>query len=110
MITRLYKLFSKTPGSFENILANPKLILGKTADEEGKVLGDGWEKLPLRNGEGWKFIQKNGDGLVSFTTGNSHHPNSTYYKMSSGKSGKTKVVGKEYVPTKDDKAKIIHAN
>ncbi len=95
--------------SFEDLFANPKSIWGKSADEVGKMLGKGWERQPLNSGEGWKFVQKDGDGFVSFTTGNSHHPNSTYYKINSGTAGKNKVVGKGYVPAKGDKSKIFYA-
>jgi hypothetical protein len=94
--------------SFDDLAANPKAIWGKTADEVGEILGNGWEKKPLNSGEGWKFLQKDGDGLVSFTTGNTHHPNSTYYKINSGTSGKTKVVGEGYTKSKGDKSKIVH--
>ena len=94
--------------SFDDLVADPKSIWGKSADEVEKMLGEGWEKQPLNSGEGWKFIQKDGDGFVSFTSGNSHHPNSTYYKINSGTAGKNKVVGKGYIPSKDDKSKIFY--
>jgi RHS repeat-associated protein len=93
--------------SFDDLANNPKAIWGKSADEVGKMLGDGWEKADLNSGDGWKFVQKNGDGFVSYTTGNSHHPGSEYYKINSGTYGKNKVVGPGYVPTKDDKSTIF---
>ena len=102
-------LATKTIKSFEELAENPSVIWGKSADEVGKILGKNWEKQPLNSGEGWKFVQKKGDGFVSFTTGNSHHPNSTYYKINSGKLGKIKVVGEGYKATKGDKSKIIKA-
>lgn len=40
--------------------------------------------------------------------GNSHHPNSTYYKINSGSSGKNKVVEEGYRPAKDDKFRVIY--
>ena len=105
--------FAKTPGivssvlkSFNDLATNPKAIWGKSADDVGKILGDGWEKAKLNSGDGWKFVQKNGDGFVSYTTGNSHHPGSEYYKINSGTHGKNKVVGPDYKPTKDDKSTI----
>jgi len=49
------------------------------------------------------------DGFISFTTGNNHHPNSTYYKISSGSIGKFKVVGEGYRATTNDKSRIFYA-
>ena len=105
----LSKEVEVTIKSFDDLVNNPKEIWGKSVDDVEQILGSGWERQALNSGEGWKFIEKGGDGFVSFTTGNSHHPGSTYYKINSGKYGKTKVVGKDYKPTKDDKSKIIQA-
>ncbi|MDQ3190784.1 MAG: hypothetical protein M3Q58_04250 [Bacteroidota bacterium] len=96
----------KTLTSFDDLVTNPKAIWGKSASEVADILGDGWERKALNSGEGWKFTQKNGDGFVSFTTGNSHHPNSTYYKINSGSAGKNKVVGKDYKATSNDTSTI----
>ncbi|QQT56338.1 hypothetical protein I6I98_08380 [Sphingobacterium multivorum] len=96
------------PNSFESLLKNPKAIWGLSDSEVEKVLGKGWTKSRLNSGESWKFTQDSGDGFVSYTTGNSHHPNSTYYKINSGCSGKTKVVGEGFRPAKDDKSRIIY--
>lgn len=97
-----------SPTSFDDILSNPKAIWGKSADDVSGILGDGWTKSSLKSGNGWKFTQNNGDGFVSYTTGNSHHPNSVYYKINSGAAGKTKVVGSGYKATSNDKSKIIY--
>jgi RHS repeat-associated protein len=94
--------------SFDDLAANPLSIWGKSADEVGEILGEGWKKYKLDSGEGWKFLETGRDGFVSFTTGNSHHPNSTYYKINGGTAGKNKVVGKDYVPTPDDKSNIFY--
>jgi RHS repeat-associated protein len=95
-----------TVTSFESLAANPTKIWGKSADEVAVILGEGWERASLNSGDGWKFMQTKGDGFISFTTGNSHHPNSTYYKINGGIIGKNKVVGSGYVPTSNDKSKI----
>ncbi|MBL4669154.1 MAG: hypothetical protein JKY30_07815 [Flavobacteriales bacterium] len=98
------------PKSFQGLVDNPRAIWGKSADEVGTILGDGWKQQPLNSGSGWKYVQKNGDGFVSYTTGNSHHPNSTYYKINSGLAGKNKVVGPGYSATKGDKSNIFYVD
>jgi RHS repeat-associated protein len=97
----------KSIKSFEDLLSNPTAIWGKSADEVSSMLGKGWTKSKLNSGEGWKFTK--GDKFVSYTTGNNHHPNSTYYKINSGLAGKNKVVGKGYKATKGDKSTIHYA-
>jgi|GEM_PF-827756 len=96
------------PNSFQSLLKNPRSIWGLSEKEVEKILGKGWKRSNLNSGDGWKFTQEKGDGFVSYTIGNSHHPNSTYYKINNGSSGKTKVVGENYVPTKNDKSRIIY--
>ncbi|NOW95867.1 RHS repeat domain-containing protein, partial [Mucilaginibacter sp. SG564] len=95
--------------SFGDLQANPKGIWGKSADEVGNILGDGWTKSPLNDGEGWKFTQDGKDGFVSFTEGSGRHGNTPYYKINSG-SGKIKVVDDSYKPTANDKSKIVNIN
>lgn len=95
--------------SFEDIIESPESLWGLNAKKVGKILGDGWEQKNLNSGDGWKFLEKGGDGFISFTTGNSHHPNSTYYKISKGSIGKYKVVGERYRATANDKSRIFYA-
>ena len=101
--------FSQGPKSFEDLVNNPKAIWGKSAADVQKILGKDWTQEPLNSGVGWKFTSKKDGGFISYTTGNSHHPNSEYYKINSGKSGKMKVVGSGYVPTSNDKSTVIKA-
>jgi len=97
--------------SFEDIVSSPRIIWGLDAEEVSRILGSDWEKHDLNFGEGWKFLKRGGgDAFVSYTTGNNHHPNSTYYKISSGVHRKIKVVDSDYVPTLDDKARIIRVD
>jgi len=90
---------------FDVLTVNPKIIWGKSAQEVQEILGPGWTKAPLNDGEGWKFI--NEDKFVSFSEGSSRHGNSPYYKINSGASGKLKVVGPDYKPTPGEKSTII---
>ena len=49
--------------SYDDILNNPKALWGKSADEVGRALGDGWTKGTYGSaGTGWKFT--NGDKSV----------------------------------------------
>jgi len=97
---------SATLNSFEDIAANPKALWGKSADDIQKILGDGWKKEPLRQGDGFKFTKD--DEMVSYSEGSTRHGSTPYYKVSSGKTGILKVVGKGYKATMGEKAKIIH--
>ena len=92
--------------SFEDLMANPKAIWGKSADNISEILGDGWTKSKLNDGQGWKFTQDGKDGFVSFSEGSTRHGNSPYYKINSGK-GKFKVVDENYKATSNDKSTII---
>ncbi|MNJ59665.1 hypothetical protein D3C77_553620 [compost metagenome] len=91
--------------SYNDILSNPKALRGKSADEVGKTLGDGWTKGTYGSaGTGWKFT--NGDKSVFYHLGGGVHEGS-YTGFSSGQTGKVKVVGPDYKPLPGDKATII---
>jgi RHS repeat-associated protein len=93
--------------SFDDIVANPKFLLGRTADEIGSILGDGWTKGAYGSSKtGWKFMGPNDGQSIFFHPGGGRHGGS-YYGFSSGKLGKTKVVGAGYKPLTGDKATII---
>jgi RHS repeat-associated protein len=91
--------------SFDDIAANPKYLYGKTADEVAEILGDGWKRGTYgSSGTGWKFIK--GDQSVFYHPGGGKH-GGAYYGFSSGKLGKNKIVGPDYIPLPGDKANII---
>ncbi|WP_336078141.1 contractile injection system protein, VgrG/Pvc8 family [Paenibacillus sp. 203] len=91
--------------SYDDILSNPKALWGKSADEVGRTLGDGWTKGTYGSaGTGWKFT--NGDKSVFYHPGGGVHEGS-YIGFSSGQTGKVKVVGPDYKPLPGDKATVI---
>lgn len=92
--------------AFDNFVEHPEELYGKSADEVEKLLGSGWKKGAYgSDGTGWKFI--NGDKMVAYHPGGGRHVGS-YYKLSSSRFGKIKLVGKDYVPSLNDKAMIIN--
>jgi hypothetical protein len=102
---RLWKPAKVIIKSFDDLVAHPKMLWGKTADQVGEILGEGWKRGAYGSkGTGWKFTK--GDQSIFFHPGGGVHKGS-YYGYSSGRLGKVKIVGKDYVPTVDDKAKII---
>ncbi|MEG1229107.1 MAG: RHS repeat-associated core domain-containing protein, partial [Flavobacterium sp.] len=97
--------FARSVGSFDDIISSPKSLRGMSVDEVGAALGEGWAQGAYGSkGNGWKFTK--GDKSVFYHPGGGVHKGS-YYGFSSGKTGKVKVVSKEYVPTANDKATII---
>lgn len=90
--------------SFDDILANPKSLYGKSADEVAEILGDGWNQGHYGvTGTGWKFTK--GDKIVFYHEGGRHI--GPYYGYSSGATGKVKITGPGYKPLPGDKATII---
>ncbi len=91
--------------SYNDITMNPKALWGKSADDVGKILGEGWTRGTYGSaGTGWKFT--NGDKSVFYHPGGGVHEGS-YVGVSSGQMGKVKVVGSDYKPLAGDKAIII---
>lgn len=91
--------------SYDDIIMNPKALWGKSADDVGKILGEGWTRGTYGSaGTGWKFT--NGDKSVFYHPGGGVHEGS-YVGISSGQMGKVKVVGSDYKPLAGDKATII---
>ena len=92
--------------SFDDIATNPKNLWGKSSDEVAGILGEGWTKGSYGSKKtGWKFTK--GDKSVFYHPGGGRHSGS-YYGFSSGKLGKNKIVGSDYVPLPGDKATIIN--
>ncbi|MCJ8014872.1 hypothetical protein MUG84_24615, partial [Paenibacillus sp. KQZ6P-2] len=91
--------------SYDDILSNPKALWGKSADEVGRILGEGWKRGTYGSaGTGWKFT--NGDKSVFYHPGGGVH-NGSYIGFSSGQTGKVKVVGLDYKPLPSDKSTVI---
>ena len=93
--------------SADDIFSDPRRLKGYTADELQKVLGNDWIRgVYGSNGDGWKF--RKGDVSIFYHPGGGKHVGS-YYGISSGATGKIKVVNPEtYIPLKGDKAIIIY--
>lgn len=93
--------------SVDDIFSDPTRLKGYTADELQKVLGNDWTRgVYGSNGGGWKLM--NGDISIFYHPGGGKHGGS-YYGISSGATGKIKVVNPEtYIPLKGDKATIIY--
>lgn len=96
--------------SVDDIASNTDLLVGKTVDEIGEALGEGWTKgVYGSDGTGWKFTHPDNGQSIFFHPGNGRHGGS-YYGYSSGTHGKNKIVGSDYQATPDDKANIIKLN
>jgi len=94
--------------SFDDVVANPKALWGKSADEVGSMLGEGWTKGAYGSSKtGWKFTRSTDGQSIFYHPGGGRHGGS-YYGFSSGTLGKTKIVGADYIPLKGDKATIIN--
>ena len=93
--------------SVDDIFRDPTRLKGYTADELQKVLGNDWTRgVYGSNGGGWKLM--NGDVSIFYHPGGGKHGGS-YYGISSGATGKIKVVNPEtYIPLKGDRATIIY--
>lgn len=93
--------------SVDDIFSDPTRLKGYTADELQTILGNDWTRgVYGSNGGGWKLM--NGDISIFYHPGGGKHGGS-YYGISSGATGKIKVVNPEtYIPLKGDKATVIY--
>ena len=92
--------------SVDDIFSDPTRLKGYTVDELQKVLGNDWTRGVYGSNGGWKLM--NGDISIFYHPGGGKHGGS-YYGISSGATGKMKVVNPEtYIPLKGDKATIIY--
>ena len=93
---------SKEKRNFTLVKCCGKSVL--TAEVEA-ILGDGWVEGTYGSaGNGWKFTK--GDQSIFYHPGGGRHGGS-YYGYSSAATGKTKIVGSDYIPIPGDKATII---
>ena len=91
--------------NLKNIVKNPTILYEKGSYTVGNGLGAGWTKGSYgKSGIGWKFTDGKGNSV--FTHRGGRHKGS-YWGFSTGKTGKVKVVGKDYLPLPGDKATII---
>ena len=81
---------------FDEFYDNPEKLIGKSADEIGEVLGDGWTRTAYGSkGDGWRFINKNGSKIVYHSAGGRHK--TAYYILQKANSNiRLKVVGIGY--------------
>ena len=93
--------------SVDDIFSAPTRLKGYTVDELQTILGNDWTRgVYGSNGGGWKLM--NGDISIFYHPGGGKHGGS-YYGISSGATGKIKVVNPEtYIPLKGDKATVIY--
>ena len=93
--------------SVYDIFSAPTRLKGYTVDELQTILGNDWTRgVYGSNGGGWKLM--NGDISIFYHPGGGKHGGS-YYGISSGATGKIKVVNPEtYIPLKGDKATVIY--
>ena len=96
----------KVVTSFEDILSSPHSLWGKSKEEIGAALGDGWTEGKYGSNKlGWKFT--NGEKSVFYNKSSSAYGGAEYYGFSTGKLGKNKVVNPAtYLHRAGDKAKI----
>ena len=93
--------------SVDDIFSDPTRLKGYTVDELQTILGNDWTRgVYGSNGGEWKLM--NGDISIFYHPGGGKHGGS-YYGISSGATGKIKVVNPEtYIPLKGDKATVIY--
>ena len=93
--------------SVDDIFSDPTRLKGYTVDELQTILGNDWTRgVYGSNGGGWKLM--NGDISIFYHPGGGKHGD-PYYGISSGATGKIKVVNPEtYIPLKGDKATVIY--
>ena len=93
--------------SVDDIFSDPTRLKGYTVDELQTILGNDWTRgVYGSNGGGWKLM--NGDISIFYHPGGGKH-GGPYYGISSGATGKIKVVNPEtYIPLKGDKATVIY--
>ena len=90
---------------FNSFVETPQSIYGKTSSDISNMLGDSWKQGTYGSkGHGWKF--NNGDKMIAYHPGGGRHVGS-YYVLSSGPTGRIKIVGPDYIESIDDKATII---
>lgn len=60
-------------------MANPKALWGKSADEVGSILGDGWTKGAYGSSKtGWKFTRSTDGQSIFYHPGGGRHGGSYY--------------------------------
>ena len=93
--------------SVDDIWSDPTRMVGYSENEMASVLGDGWTRGAYGSkGDGWKFM-KDDVSVFYHPSGGKH--GGAYYGISSGATGKIKVVDPNtYIPLSGDKATIIY--
>ncbi len=93
--------------SVDDIWSAPTRMVGYSENEMASVLGDGWTRGTYGSkGDGWKFM-KDDVSVFYHPSGGKH--GGAYYGISSGATGKIKVVDPNtYIPLSGDKATIIY--
>ena len=93
--------------SVDDIWSDPTRMVGYSENEMTSVLGDGWTRGAYGSkGDGWKFMKD--DVSVFYHPSGGEH-GGAYYGISSGATGKIKVVDPNtYIPLSGDKATIIY--
>ena len=93
--------------SVDDIWSDPTRMVGYSENEMASVLGDGWTRGAYGSkGDGWKFM-KDDVSVFYHPSGGKH--GGAYYGISSGATGKIKVVDSNtYIPLSGDKATIIY--
>lgn len=93
--------------SDDNIFSDPVRLKVYTVDELQTILGNEWARgVYGSNGGGWKLME-GGISIFYHQDGGKH--GDSYYGITSGTTGKIKVVNQEtYIPLKGDKVTIIY--
>lgn len=88
-------------------MSDPTRLHGYVPKDLENILGANWKKgMYGTNGKGWKFTK--GDLSIFYHAGGGKH-GGAYYGISSGATGKIKVVNPDtYIPLPGDNAIIIY--
>ena len=91
----------------EKLYNDPESIVGKSADDVEKMLGDGWTKKPYgSNKTGWEFYQPKGSGKVAYHPAGGIHK-TAYYIIAKANSPIIKVIGTGYNPLNEVGVKYV---
>lgn len=84
--------------AFAEFYDNPETLIGKSADEVGEALGEGWTRTAYGSkGDGWRFMDRFGNKIAYHSAGG-RHKTAYYILQRANDSVRLKMVGIGYDP------------
>lgn len=96
--------------AFAEFYDNPQSLIGKSADEVGEALGEGWTRTAYGSrGDGWRFMDKHGAKIIYHPAGGKHK--SAYYILQKSQSVmKKKLIGIGYNALNEKNVQYVVVN